>query len=31
MTTMAADGLRKATEGITTVAEVERIVPSNGD
>jgi type IV pilus assembly protein PilB len=31
MTTLAADGLRKAAEGITTVAEVERIVPSNGD
>jgi excisionase family DNA binding protein len=31
MTTLAADGLRKATEGITTVAEVERVVPSNGD
>ncbi len=31
MTTLAADGLRKAAEGITSVAEVERIVPSNGD
>jgi type II secretory ATPase GspE/PulE/Tfp pilus assembly ATPase PilB-like protein len=27
MTTLAADGLRKAAEGITTVAEVARLLP----
>ena len=31
MTTLAADGLRKAAEGITSVAEAARVVPSNGD
>ncbi|UCC69602.1 MAG: type II secretion system protein GspE, partial [Armatimonadota bacterium] len=27
MTTLAADGLRKAAEGITSVAEVTRLLP----
>ena len=30
MRTLAADGLRKAAEGITSVAEVARVVPSDG-
>ena len=31
MRTLAADGLRKAAEGITSVAEVERVVPDGSE
>jgi type IV pilus assembly protein PilB len=31
MTTLAADGLRKATEGITSVAEVARLLPGDAE
>ncbi len=31
MTTLAADGLRKAAEGITTIAEVTRLLPADPD
>jgi type II secretory ATPase GspE/PulE/Tfp pilus assembly ATPase PilB-like protein len=31
MTTLAADGLRKAADGITSVAEVARVVPPEAD
>jgi type II secretory ATPase GspE/PulE/Tfp pilus assembly ATPase PilB-like protein len=29
MKTLAADGLRKTAEGITTIAEVERLLPAD--
>ena len=31
MTTLAADGLRKAAEGITTIAEIARLLPTDLD